>query len=244
MQLLKERGYRYRHMKRFQRGLRTEHFKPERSANHLYTGQKPRLLYCGRVSKDKNLAFMVQSYRQLLTKHADACLTIVGDGPYLQELKADCRDLPNVDFLGRVDYQQLPKIYNSHDLFLFPSITDTFGMAVLEAQACGLPALVSDVGGPKEIVANGQTGHVLPVSYPADWAKVLDCMLRDLKEGGEAYALMSKTARSRVENNYSWDRILHNMVKADAIDTPRRHSVRQRSPFNRFLKLASSMMVG
>ncbi|SHJ17273.1 Glycosyltransferase involved in cell wall bisynthesis [Malonomonas rubra DSM 5091] len=244
MQLLKERGYRYRHMQRFQRGLRTEHFKPEKTANRFHSGQQPRLLYCGRISKDKNLDFLLATYRQLLRSHPTAALTVVGDGPYLAEMKEQCRYLNNVEFLGRVDYQQLPQIYNSHDLFLFPSITDTFGMAVLEAQACGLPALVSDVGGPKEIVVNGQTGHVLPVKDPADWAKALDCRLRDLKEGGESYALMSKEARNRVENNYSWDRILHNMVKADAIDAPRRHSVRQRSPFNRLLKLASSMMVG
>jgi glycosyltransferase involved in cell wall biosynthesis len=107
-----------------------------------------------------------------------------------------------------------------------------------------LPALVSDVGGPKEIVVNGQTGYVLPVTDAAIWSKALERMLTDLKEGGESYALMSKTARSRVENNYSWDRILDNMVKADAIDTPRQHKLRHHSPFKRLLKLASSMMVG
>jgi glycosyltransferase involved in cell wall biosynthesis len=244
MQLLKERGYRYRHMQRFQRGLRTEHFKPERSASRLHGGQPPRLLYCGRVSKDKNLAFLLETYRQLLEKHPNASLTVVGDGPYLPEMQRNCRDLPQVDFLGRVDYQQLPKIYNNHDLFLFPSITDTFGMAVLEAQACGLPALVSDVGGPKEIVVSGQTGQVLSVADPAEWVNSLDRMLCDLKEGGEAYAQLSKAARARVENNYSWDRILHNMVKADAIDLPRQHKLRHHSPFKRLLKLASSMLVG
>lgn len=244
MQLLKERGYRHRHMQCFQRGLRTEHFKPEKSTSRLHSGQQPRLLYVGRVSKDKNLAFLLKCYRRLLEKHPNVSLSIVGDGPYLPELKQQCGDLHRVEFHGRVDYQQLPSIYNSHDLFLFPSITDTFGMAVLEAQACGLPALVSDIGGPKEIVANIQTGYVLPVTDPAIWVSTLERLLVDLKEGGEGYARMSRSARERVENNYSWDRILQNMVKADAIDGPRQHKLRQHSPFKRFLKLASSMMVG
>jgi len=55
---------------------------------------------------------------------------------------------------------------------------------------------------------------------------------------------MSKAARTRVENNYSWDRILQNMVKADDIDEPRQHKLRQNSAFKRLLKFASSMMVG
>jgi len=244
MQLLKERGYRHRHMQRFQRGLRTEHFKPEKSARLLRAGQPPRLLYVGRVSKDKNLDFLFASYRQLRQTQANVGLSIVGNGPYLEELKQQCCDLPQVEFFGRVDYQQLPKIYTSHDLFLFPSITDTFGMAVLEAQACGLPALVSDIGGPKEIVVNGQTGAVLSVTDPAVWAAALEGILNDLRKDGETYARMSKAARTRVENNYSWDRILQNMVKADDIDEPRQHKLRQNSAFKRLLKFASSMMVG
>jgi len=117
-------------------------------------------------------------------------------------------------------------------------------MAVLEAQACGLPALVSDVGGPKEIVASGQTGQVLPVSDPALWVDALDRMLCDLKEGGERYAQMSKAARTRVETHYSWDRILHNMVMVDPQDSPRQHRLRQTSSFKQLLRLASSMMIG
>lgn len=244
MQLLKERGYRYRHMARFKRGLRTEYFKPEKSANRLHGGQQPRLLYVGRVSKDKNLDFLLTTYRQLREKHPTASLSIVGDGPYLPELKQQCRELPQVSFLGRVEYSQLPAVYNDHDLFLFPSISDTFGMAVLEAQACGLPALVSDCGGPKEIVVDGQTGRVLSVADPGAWVGVLDPLLRDLRDEGRSCARMSKAARRRVETHYSWDRILSNMVKADAMDSPRQHRLRQQSPFKRLLKLASNMMVG
>ena len=243
MQLLKKRGYRYRHMQRFQRGLRTDHFKPETNIYRFRSGQQARLLYVGRVSKDKNLDFLLATYRQLIDSYPDTSLTIVGDGPCLPDLIDQCHDLPQVNFLGRVSYQQLPNIYNRHDLFLFPSITDTFGMAVLEAQACGLPALVSNVGGPKEIVSDAQTGHALPVTDPSIWVDVIKKTLNDLNEGGKTYSQMSKAARTRVENNYSWNRILHNMVHTDHIDRSRQHKLRHHSPFKRLLKLASGMMV-
>lgn len=242
MQLLKLRGYRYRHMKQFQRGLRTEHFKPGKAPNWPYTGQPPRLLYVGRVSKDKNLDFLLAVYRQLLERYPNVPLTIVGDGPYLADLTRQCQDLAHLSFIGRVAYQQLPDVYNAHDLFLFPSISDTFGMAVLEAQACGLPALVSASGGPKEIVVNGQTGHVLSVATPQIWVETLAEMIRDLKEGGEGYAQLSKAARLRVENHYSWDQILHNLVKAEE-SAPRPQRSRQHSPFKQLLKLTSNMIV-
>ncbi len=243
MQLLKERGYRHRHMSRFRRGLRTEHFQPKKNADRLHGNQPARLLYVGRVSRDKNLAFLERCYRQLIETHPSATLTIVGDGPYLSEMQQQCHDLPGLTFAGRVAYGKLPALYNAHDLLLFPSVTDTFGMAVLEAQACGLPALVANIGGPKEIVQTGQTGYVLPVADPSPWVKKLDGLLRDLIEGGEEYSALSKAARQRVEMHFCWDAILHEMVKPDSLEKVDRPRPRHKSSFQRLLKLASNMMV-
>ena len=99
--------------------------------------------YVGRVSRDKGLDSLLESYRAILREHPGTKLIIVGDGPYLQTLMEKARDLPLVVFTGRVDQEKLPDFYRRADLFLFPSVTDTFGRAVLEAQACGLPAIVS-----------------------------------------------------------------------------------------------------
>ncbi|MFO7831045.1 MAG: glycosyltransferase [Desulfuromonadaceae bacterium] len=244
MHLLKERGYRYRHMQHFKRGLRTEHFKPDANRRKVDAAH-PRLLYVGRISKDKNLDFLLATYRHLLKRHPGASLTLVGDGPYLSDLVRQSRDLDNVHFSGRVEYPQLPGIYTSHDLFLFPSITDTFGMAVLEAQACGLPAFVSDVGGPKEIVDDQVTGRVLGVDDPVHWVEELNLLLCGLSDNADDYQRLGSAARKRVEENYSWDRILHNMVKPTE-DKEVLRSVRGRkhSSFQRLFKLASGMMVG
>ncbi|MFO7813914.1 MAG: glycosyltransferase [Pelovirga sp.] len=241
MELLKKRGYRHRHMELFRRGLRTEHFKPQ-PVTIGKSGNNARLLYVGRVSKDKNLDFLIDVYRRIRRQHAGTSLTIVGIGPYLETLRNNCADLPDVTFAGKVPYTDLPELYNRHDLFLFPSTTDTFGMVVLEAQACGLPALVSDIGGPREIVRDGQTGYVLDVSSTQGWVTRLEEMLADLANGGNLCRLLGRNARERVESTYSWNTILQDMVRPEiATVRPLRH--RQPSPLKRMLKFASNMMV-
>lgn len=242
MQLLKERGYRYRHMELFRRGLRTEQFKPL-ELNKPATTKKAKLLYVGRISKDKNLDFLLQVYRQLKTLYSDISLTLAGTGPYMKDLQDDCFDLPGVNFVGQVDYRELPKLYNEHDLFMFPSVTDTFGMVVLEAQACGLPALVSNVGGPKEIIHDGQTGFVLSVDSPRIWVEKSVELLSDLSSSGRLFQELREAARARVEALFSWDVILQDMVRPELPNIPRQHRQRQQSSFKRLLKLASGMMV-
>ncbi len=84
-------------------------------------------------------------------------LVFVGDGPYLKELR---EALPEAVFTGYLSGGDLAKAFASADIFVFPSTTDTFGNVVLEAMASGLPAVVSDTGGPRELVKNGVTGYV------------------------------------------------------------------------------------
>ena len=243
IQLLKGRGYRYRHMERFKRGLRTEHFRPLDLPRP--TGlQLPKLLYVGRISKDKNLDFLIHGYRQLRHIYPGISLTFAGVGPHLESLQDDCSDLPEVSFLGRVPYQNLPQLYNEHDLFLFPSVTDTFGMAVLEAQACGLPAIVSNIGGPKEIVRHGMTGYVLPVDDVQSWVDCLSRLIDDFLISGSLCQELGDAAREHIVSHYSWDTILKEMVAPDSTDPSSQHRYRhQQSSLKRILKLASNMMV-
>jgi glycosyltransferase involved in cell wall biosynthesis len=240
IQMLKERGYRHRHMELFRRGLRTEHFKP--GLKKVGQGaQGPKLFYAGRISKDKNIDFLVQVYRQLRELHPGVSLTLAGSGPYMEELKGLCRDLPDVHFLGRVQYEDLPELYNNQDLFVFPSVTETFGMVVLEAQACGLPALVSNIGGPKEIIVDGATGYALPVDNVQPWVARLDELLHDLAAGGVVCHQLGEAARKRVVNRFSWDSILTDMMRQDSESLI--PSLRQHSSIKRLFKLASNMMV-
>ncbi len=87
-------------------------------------------------------------------------MIMVGDGPYLDELKDLLAGTPCI-FTGYRDGEELATIYASCDLFVFPSATDTFGNVVLEAQASGLPVIVTNSGGPQENMTPHKTGEIV-----------------------------------------------------------------------------------
>jgi glycosyltransferase involved in cell wall biosynthesis len=125
-----------------------------------------KLLYAGRVSTEKNLPMLARIWPRIRAgcerRGIDAQLVIVGDGPFRGALE---RTLARQDavFAGFRDGAALSAIYASSDVFVFPSATDTLGQAVMEAHASGLPAIVSDRGGPSGIVEHERTGYVLPL---------------------------------------------------------------------------------
>jgi glycosyltransferase involved in cell wall biosynthesis len=160
----------------------TERFNPQRRDPNVWVDHrvsKPlKLLYAGRVSVEKNLPMLVETFKRLCAKRSDVALVVAGDGPYLPQMKAALAGLP-AHFLGYQNDRQLPPLYAAADLLVFPSRTDTLGQVVMEAQACGLPAVVGNEGGPKEVVADGQSGLVIPSNDPGRWADAIDELLSD-----------------------------------------------------------------
>ena len=152
------------------RGVDTSLFTPELRDDALRNAWFPdrpfKLLYVGRVSREKNLACLADSFRRLCATRRDVALVVVGDGPYRADMETELAGLP-AHFTGIRRGLDLARIYASCDLFAFPSETDTLGNVVLEAQASGLPVLVSDKGGPKDCVSDGATGLVLRNMTPA-----------------------------------------------------------------------------
>jgi glycosyltransferase involved in cell wall biosynthesis len=116
-----------------------------------------KFIYVGRLGVEKNLQLVAAAYRQLREDRPDAHLIFIGEGPYRQELEAQLSGLP-VTFTGVLQGVELSRAIASGDVKLFPSTTDTWGNAPLEAQASGLPVIVSNVGGPNELMLDGVTG--------------------------------------------------------------------------------------
>lgn len=123
--------------------------------------QGPKLLYAGRVSREKNLELLADAFLELQARGSSAWLVIAGDGPYREEMTRKLKGYKAI-FTGFLSQADLARLYASSDLLVFPSCTDTFGNVVLEAQASGLPVVVSDKGGPRELMVNGITGLVIP----------------------------------------------------------------------------------
>ena len=100
-------------------------------------------------------------------------------------------------FTGFLTGNELSQIYASSDVFVFPSATDTFGNVVLEAQASGLPVIVSDEGGPKELMIDGETGLVVKANSITALADALTFFLQNK----EKIATMGRNARHFTETN-------------------------------------------
>ncbi len=152
-------------LKYYPRGIDVERFHPAKANGFFHgrfkvIGKEIKLLYVGRVSREKNLPELVEAFKQLAALRKGIRLIVVGEGPYLEEMKQALEGLP-VTFTGFLDGEDLPQAYASSDVFLFPSTTDTFGNVVLEAQASGLPVIVTDGGGPQENLIPGRTGYVV-----------------------------------------------------------------------------------
>ena len=182
VRILEERGFDPKKLKQFTRGIDFDLFKPQFSSGRAFLKSrfamdgKTTLLYVGRISQDKGLDLLLEAFRLIAAQRDDVRLLVVGDGPYLGELRAKAAPGP-VTFAGRMVHEELPAVYGGSHLFVFPSAADTFGKVVLEAQACGLPAIVSDAGGPRSLSSGA--GRALSrgrATSPIGKAKSIRCL--------------------------------------------------------------------
>ncbi len=183
---LVEKGVSRERIRLVPRGVDTVRFHPSKRNGCLdeycKDPQAVRLLYVGRVSKEKNLDLLVSAFKSLVEPGNHVYLVVVGDGPYRKTMQAALEGTPSF-FLGYRQGEDLASIYASCDAFVFPSVTDTFGNVVLEAQASGLPVVVTDRGGPRENVLHEQTGIIVEGN---SMTSLRDGMLRLISDPGTA----------------------------------------------------------
>jgi len=141
---LKERGF--RNVRMWGRGVDIDLFKPDPAARFPEDG--PILLYVGRVAVEKNI-------EAFLDLDVVGKKVVVGDGPMLEKLRTR---YPDVEFAGVKHGADLVAYYNAADVFVFPSRTDTFGLVMLEALACGVPVAAYPVMGPRDVVTDDRAG--------------------------------------------------------------------------------------
>ena len=157
------------------------------SSKPFKRSKSPKVIYVGRVSKEKNLEALCKLQHKFE-------ITIVGEGPILNKLK---EKYSKVNFTGYRFGQELADTYKAHDVFCFPSKTDTFGIVMIEALANGLPIAAYKVTGPVDIVDEGKTGFL--------GDDLEDSIHRCLK-------LNRKKIMSNINQRWSWKRcieILH-----------------------------------
>ncbi len=176
-----KRGFDPAKLKILPRGLDTELFHPARRDSAFFekfgaSNGELRLLYVGRISREKDLDILADAYRRLRKEGLPVRLFVVGHGPYSEAL---AKSLPDAFFTGYLRGTELAAAYASADIFVFPSTTDTFGNVILEAQASGLPVVVSDSGGPKELVAHKANGLITRSHNVEDFTDAIRALVTD-----------------------------------------------------------------
>ncbi|MBD3167212.1 glycosyltransferase [bacterium] len=222
--ILSKRGFAREKMSVFPRMIDSKQFRrlqpQEIQDYHLDLPDGVTMMYIGRVSKDKNLPFLVNVYKEILQELPDLNFVVVGYGPWFEEMKEVTKDLDRIQFTGKVPHDKLPELHAQADFMVFPSTTDTFGMAVLESQAAELPALVSDIGGPKEVIRDGETGWVAKGLDKKEWLDALRRIYKMIEEKPDEYETIRSTARSRAETVFGWEAVLENLSSEVLVPNP------------------------
>jgi glycosyltransferase involved in cell wall biosynthesis len=145
---LADRGF--RNIRPWSRGVDLALFKPE--PREEFDLPRPIFIHIGRIAVEKNIA-------AFLDLNLPGSKVVVGGGPMLAKFK---RDYPKVHFTGPKHGEELARAYAGADVFVFPSLTDTFGLVILESLACGTPVAAFPVTGPKDVLtgADGNVGSV------------------------------------------------------------------------------------
>jgi glycosyltransferase involved in cell wall biosynthesis len=163
------------------RGVDTTLFAPGRRSTLVRerwraSVREPALLYVGRLSREKGLELLPEMLYRLRACGAPHRLVVAGDGPLRRWLM---EQLPDAVFTGSLSREDVANVFASADLFVFPSTTDTAGNVVLEAQASGLPVVVSNKGGPREHMMPDVTGRICEGNDARAWATVVADLLLD-----------------------------------------------------------------
>ena len=187
------------HWQLWTRGIDHDLFRPGHAPlPQLGSYPGPVLLYVGRVAPEKNLP-------QFLDAAVPGHKVVVGDGPDLEALR---KRYPEVTFLGALTGEALARAYCSADVFVFPSRTDTFGLVLIEALACGLPVAALPVPGPLDIIGRNGRGpnDDLPMTIGALDEDLAQAIRKALRLDGLAAAVVGA--------GYSWERATDQFITA------------------------------
>ena len=181
-------------------GVDLERFKPESKP-----GRKDQIILglIKNLDRKYGIEYLLKGFALVEKSYKNIRLVIAGDGPLkdqLRELAFQLGCQEKVEFLGRIPHSQVPTLLNEMDIFIMPSIHESFGVAALEASACGLPVIASDVGGIPEVVVHRKTGLLIPPGNPEALAEAVVYLIEnpDLREK------LGKDGREFVMETFDW----------------------------------------
>ncbi|MBL7921767.1 MAG: glycosyltransferase family 4 protein [Bacteroidia bacterium] len=158
-----------------------------------------------------NIDILIKSYAKLSLKFDNLKLLIIGEGTEDKNLKELCKELgifEKVTFTGRVAFKEISNYYNMLDVLVNISEYESFGVSVVEAMACEVPVIVSNVGGLKEVVKDESVGLKVNIGDVDDTARAIERLITDK----ELYERVAVNGRKHVIEKYNWKNNLQQMI--------------------------------
>lgn len=193
-------------------GVNTQHFKPAAPdpsfREKMGWAERLVIITVGRLQRRKGQDYMVEAMATLSQSYPQLLYCIIGSGELQSELEQRVQQLglqQQVQLRSGLSDQEMIQCYQQCDLFLLPNRTidhdvEGFGMVLIEAQACGKPAIAGNSGGTLETLVEGETGHIIDCSTP----DALSNNLSDLLSNAELLLSMGHRGRARVEQEFDW----------------------------------------
>jgi phosphatidylinositol alpha 1,6-mannosyltransferase len=167
--------------------------------------EKPIVLFVSRLVWEKNLKILADAYSIIRSSAFDHTMVVVGDGPARAQLE---RMMPGAVFLGYRSGVELSAAYASSDIFVFPSVSESFGLVTLEAMASAVVPVAARQGGAADVILDGQSGFLVPPNDTTAMAERVLLLLADP-------ALRRSMSHSALEASaaYSWHNVLNRIFE-------------------------------
>jgi glycosyltransferase involved in cell wall biosynthesis len=177
-QELNQIGIDLHRMQLWKRGIDTDLFSPlkkdKRVVQQLTDNNRPAIMFASRLVWEKNLETLFAIYEQMQSKHPEVNFLVAGNGTAFKACRARMK---NAIFTSKIDHSKLSILYASADVFVFPSVSETYGNVVLEAMASGLPCVIADGGGSQDFIKQGVNGFKCQPYNAADYVEKIEIIL-------------------------------------------------------------------
>lgn len=173
------------------------------------SGKKPEekyILYTGRISYGKGLLELIDCAKEVCEIRDDVSFVLAGDGPLLSNLKKKVTDLNlqnRIKFLGQVNRKKIVNLYQNATIFAFPSYYEGLPGSLLEAMACQLPIVATEVPGNIELIEHNKNGIFIPPKN----ASAISKAILDLLDDPDKRDKLGKNARKTIEDKFTWDAV-------------------------------------
>jgi len=165
------------------------------------------ITYVGRLSREKGVEYLIKAAEKIKNKQAK--ILIIGDGPEMPYLKSLAEKNRNIIFMGRLPREEALKYIKGSDTLVVPSLIEGINTAILEAMACGVPVIATNVGGNTEIITHMHNGILIHPKSPDQIAEAINLILSDESIKRQ----LTKTAYDRIQQEYNWDVVFKQYLK-------------------------------